>query len=192
MSDSSQRTEQPTQKRLEKARKDGSFLTSKEFVGAIEFGVFLLILISGAEWFSRVLGGLMRDLIRAAFVTSRELTVGDFTTLARNLIFPSFTGFLMAGAAMTLIGLAVHLALTQFGFAAGQLSLKWDRLNPAVSSATCRVRTRQPCSKQRLYSRYFSILHIQILGRNSIYICARLVRRWPPVPDLFGTLCWGC
>ena len=44
MADKSGQTEQPTQRRLDKARKDGRFLSAKEFVSALQFMVFLFLL----------------------------------------------------------------------------------------------------------------------------------------------------
>ena len=51
MSDRSGKTEEPTQRRLEKARKEGQFPQAKEFVAALQFLVFLGLLgAGGAEW----------------------------------------------------------------------------------------------------------------------------------------------
>ena len=51
MSDRSGKTEDPTQRRLEKARKDGQFPQAKEFVAALRFLVLLGLLASGgAAW----------------------------------------------------------------------------------------------------------------------------------------------
>ena len=48
------KTEQPTQRRLEKAREEGQFPSAKEFVGALQFMVFLALLgMGGAAWFAR-------------------------------------------------------------------------------------------------------------------------------------------
>ena len=53
MPDRSGKTEQPTQRRLQKARKDGQFPAAKEFVGALQFLVFLgLLSAGGAAWFA--------------------------------------------------------------------------------------------------------------------------------------------
>ena len=47
MSDRSGKTEQPTQQRLKKARKEGNFPQAKEFVSALQFVVFLMLLGAG-------------------------------------------------------------------------------------------------------------------------------------------------
>lgn len=49
---SSDRTEQPTQRRQDKARKEGNFPISREFVSAVHFVVFVWLLNAyGGEWF---------------------------------------------------------------------------------------------------------------------------------------------
>ena len=44
MADRSSKTEQPTERRLEKAREEGQFPSAREFVGALQFMVFLGLL----------------------------------------------------------------------------------------------------------------------------------------------------
>ena len=67
MADQSGKTEQPTQRRLEKARKEGQFPASKEFVSALQFLVFLSLLgAGGAAWFSQF-RQTMRSLLQLAF-----------------------------------------------------------------------------------------------------------------------------
>ena len=51
MADKSQQTEKPTQRKLDKARKEGQFPVSKEFVNGVTFLVFVLLLGSyGRTW----------------------------------------------------------------------------------------------------------------------------------------------
>jgi len=54
MADRSSKTEQPTQRRLEKAREEGQFPSAREFVGALQFMVFLgLVGLGGAHWWAQ-------------------------------------------------------------------------------------------------------------------------------------------
>ena len=50
MADKSGKTEQPTQQRLKKAREQGQFPAAKEFVAALQFMVFLVLLGGVAGW----------------------------------------------------------------------------------------------------------------------------------------------
>ena len=55
MPDKSQQTEKPTQRKLEKARKEGQFPVSKEFVGGVQFLVFILLLSNyGRSWLANL------------------------------------------------------------------------------------------------------------------------------------------
>src|SRR5580698_8380699 len=61
MADSS-KTEKPTSRRLEKARKEGQFASSRELVAA---GQFLVFLAMAQAWFSGWMDGLKAMLARA-------------------------------------------------------------------------------------------------------------------------------
>jgi flagellar biosynthesis protein FlhB len=128
MSDRSGKTEQPTQRRLEKARKDGQFPQAKEFVAALQFLVFLgLIGAGGAAWFA-ALRQTTRAILMRAF--TGEMGVADLTSLAwtvsRRLILP----LAIAGMAMTVLTLALRLATTRFGFSWKKLAPEAARFNP--------------------------------------------------------------
>jgi flagellar biosynthetic protein FlhB len=128
MSDRSGKTEEPTQRRLEKARKDGQFPQAKEFVAALQFLVFLGLLgAGGAEWMAS-----LRQTTRAIFTLafSGELGVADYSALAwsvsRQLILPLVT----AGIGVTVVTLALRLATTKFGFSWKKLAPDAARFNP--------------------------------------------------------------
>ena len=73
MSDRSSKTEQPTQRRLDKAREEGQFPAAREFVGALQFLVLLMLLGAGS---GRWLEGF-RIAARALFASAfgGDLTV---------------------------------------------------------------------------------------------------------------------
>jgi flagellar biosynthetic protein FlhB len=123
-----QKTEQPTPRRLEKARKEGRFAVSREFVSGLQFLTFVAILVAYASQWAGAGRELMRALLLAAFST--ELTRESFLHLLTGVIGPKFTPLLFAGSALTLVSLAVHLAITKVGFAPGKLMPEFSRLNP--------------------------------------------------------------
>jgi flagellar biosynthetic protein FlhB len=128
MADKSEKTEQPTQKRVEKARKDGDFVSSREFVGALHFLAAIVILGSwGPAWFSD-LQQICRLFVLRAF--KREIDAADITQLgwavAGNVFFPLCS----AGALLVLLTLGVQLAITRFGFSFGRLMPKLSKLSP--------------------------------------------------------------
>src|SRR5579863_3947233 len=83
MADKSGKTEEPTQHRLEKSRKEGQFASAKDFVSALQFMVFLAFLgIGGARWFEQ-LRGTMRGLLVLAF--AGDLRPEDLSHIAWQL-----------------------------------------------------------------------------------------------------------
>ena len=131
MADSSQRTEKPTVKRREKARKEGNFPAAREFVSAVQFLAFVIL---GSAWFPgwiRNVENAIRAGLRQAF--SGPLTPGDlfvmFQRLASAMLLPlAFLGmFLMA---ITVFFQAVS---TNLGFSFSNLAPKFERLNSSRS-----------------------------------------------------------
>jgi flagellar biosynthetic protein FlhB len=128
MSDKSGKTEQPTQRRLEKAREEGQFPQAKEFVSALQFLVFLSLLgAGGAAWFAgfRV---TMRSLLKMAF--ARELRPEDLTTLAWQIAQRHIFPLVLAGMAVAVATLGFRLATTRGGISFKKLMPDAARFNP--------------------------------------------------------------
>lgn len=128
MADKSQKTEQPTQKRVEKSRKDGNFVSSREFSGALQFLAAIVILGSwGPAWFAD-LQQVCRLFVLSAF--KRDVDVADISQLGwvagQNVFLPLCT----AGALLVLLTLGVQLAVSRFGFSLGRLKPKWSKFSP--------------------------------------------------------------
>src|ERR1700690_4512841 len=101
MAGNGQRTEPPTPRRLEKARREGQFPTSKEFVSAVQFLGFLTLLAAfGTSWFLRVLT-LARQLLARAFSlqASPAALMATVQEIGRRVIAP----LLLGGAALVLL-----------------------------------------------------------------------------------------
>ena len=58
MADKSQQTEKATPRRLEKARKEGRFVSAREFVAGVQFLIFVSI---AAAWSLRMMGSLQES-----------------------------------------------------------------------------------------------------------------------------------
>jgi len=128
MADSGEKTEKPTQRRLEKARKEGNFPSSKEFVSAIQFLGFVIILVfySGAWLMSTM--RVTRVLLDRAFTI--EITPAVLVSLARHVIVPQFTPLLMAGGALVLVVFCTQMGVTKLGISVSKLAPDLKRLNP--------------------------------------------------------------
>src|ERR1017187_9978745 len=127
MADRSSKTEQPTQRRLEKAREEGQFPSAREFVGALQFMVFLgLVGLGGAHWWAQ-----FRETTRWLF--ERALAGGwgaaDLTHIAWRLFWQHLLPLALGGMAVALATLAFRLVTTRFGFSLKKLAPDPPRQN---------------------------------------------------------------
>lgn len=128
MSDSSQRTEKPTPRKLEKARKDGQILASSEMISSVYFlGAMGLLFVYGGAWMTAMREMLYIDL-REAFSGRMR---GDFLPqFAVRMASRSLLPFLAAAAGLCVVTAFVHLLMTGFSFSSKKMAPDWKRLNP--------------------------------------------------------------
>jgi len=126
MPDKSQRTEQPTPRRIDKARREGRFPVSREFVSAVQFLAFVLAAAALGGRYVTALQQCMRTLLAQAF--RGELNAGRLEGLLR-LAAKSLAPLGALGLALMGVTLGVQLATTRFGFAPKRLRFDWQRLN---------------------------------------------------------------
>src|SRR5579883_3044873 len=108
MADSGQRTEQPTQRRLERARREGDFPASRELVSAVQFLGFTIAAVWLGSGFLVRIARLMQKLLALAFRGDlNELSVVE---LAREVIAPQLFPLAEAGGAILLLVLLTQLA----------------------------------------------------------------------------------
>ena len=126
--DKGAKTEKPTPRRLEKARREGNFASSKEFVGALQFSLFVaLVSWYGPTSFENFKQS-MRAVLQAAF--SNDLHTTDLIPLIENAFQQSLTPFAIAGGALALSALAFQLASTGMGASIKKLSPSFKRFEP--------------------------------------------------------------
>ena len=127
MADRSGKTEEPTQRRLEKARREGQFLSAKDFVSALQFIVFLGIVAAGAaHWFAGF-RRTARDILARAFAV--DLGARDFTHIAWALFWNHMLPLVLGGMAVVVATLGFRLATTRLGFSLKKLAPDLKRLN---------------------------------------------------------------
>jgi flagellar biosynthetic protein FlhB len=130
MADRSSRTEPPTQRRLEKARREGQFPAARELVGALQFMVMLGLLGAlGGRWLAGLRAG-MRALFTLAFTS--QLTAQFLSHIAWQLFWNHMVPLLTGGLAVAVATLAFRLATTRFGISLKKLTPDFGRLNPAA------------------------------------------------------------
>jgi flagellar biosynthetic protein FlhB len=123
-----QREEKPTQKRLNKAREEGNFPASREFISAVQFTGFVILSATFGGTLIRQVGMLMRTLL--AFAFAGDLTVARLVTLLRYEIAPRFVPLMIAGIALMLLSVTAQLATTKLGISLEKLIPDINRLNP--------------------------------------------------------------
>src|ERR1051326_2731610 len=128
MSDSGQRTEQPTHRRLEKARKEGNFPSSREFLSAVQFvGFAALCSWFGAGVFLR-LARMMKTLLAGAF--SGDLTIARVVGIARETTSSALVPLMAGGGVLVILVIAAQLGTTRGGVSLKRLTPDFKRLNP--------------------------------------------------------------
>ena len=130
MADRSGQTEKPTQRRLEKARKEGQYPAAREFVAALQFMVFLGLLgAGGAGWFAEF-RRTTRWLLALAFAGS--LAPEDLAHAAWRIFSSSFFPLAVGGMAVACATLGFRLVTTRFGWSLKKLAPDLKRLSPAA------------------------------------------------------------
>ena len=107
------KTEKPSGKRLEKARKEGNFVVSREFIGAVQFLTF--IALAGA-WFSHWLS-VLKQMLHQSLVQSfhRELNLTTLPGMMWSLIQQAAIPVAMLAGLAAAATFALHLSVTRFG-----------------------------------------------------------------------------
>jgi len=127
VADNGQRTEQPTAKRLEKARKEGQFPTARQFVSAMQFLAFVAVLEAwGGQWFDEF-RRLLRNSLAASFSAQAEAPVAE---VSRYLLTSLLRLLAPAAGVMLAATLGAQLAATQLGVSLKKLAPDMQRLNP--------------------------------------------------------------
>ena len=128
MPDQDQKTEQPTPRRLEKARKEGQFPASREFVSSLQFGIWVTIIIAGSTRALEVSGALLRRMIASSFEVPADVAaVVALWRAAASAIGPPLVA---SGAAVCCVALLAQLVSTRFGITTARLAPDLSRLNP--------------------------------------------------------------
>lgn len=128
MAEQGQRTEKPTKRRLEKARREGQFPASRELSAALQFLTFVAlvgVIAPGILDRTRQMAG---HFLTAGF--NAELTTRTVTRMFWQAVGHVFLPMLWLGGALAAMALAGQLAVTRFGISVHKLMPDPTRLNP--------------------------------------------------------------
>jgi flagellar biosynthetic protein FlhB len=129
MADSHNKTEQPTQRKLDKARKEGQLPVSREFVGSVQFAGFLALLFGLAPHWYEASRQWTRHLLKIGF--EHEISPTVVFLLLKTLVLHLALPVLAVGGLIALLTLATQLAMTRMGLSTSRLAPDLKRLNPA-------------------------------------------------------------
>jgi flagellar biosynthetic protein FlhB len=127
MPDNGEGTEKPTPERIKRARREGDFVSSREFVSSVHFIGFVAIVAAfcGA-WLARTVN-LTRTLLLRSF--GGDLTPASLTHIVGDLILPHMTPLIFAGAALFVLSIGAQLAITGFGISFAKFTPDFNRLD---------------------------------------------------------------
>jgi len=123
-----QRSEKPTKRRLDKAREEGNFPASREFVTSVQFLGFVTMATLFTGTIIERIERLMRKLIELAF--SSDFSLARVLAVARQVVAPELVPLAIGGAILTAITVAAQLATTKLGISTKRLAPNFERLNP--------------------------------------------------------------
>jgi len=130
MADKDQKTEQPTLRRMKKAREEGNFPSARIFVGALQFLAFVTMLGSwGVTWVAAIHNS-MATLLHHALGASLDpaFILGLSVQLGKETLMP----LAIMGSVLLGVTLAAQLMVTRMGLSVKKLAPDIKRLNPVT------------------------------------------------------------
>ena len=162
MADQSQKTEQPTPRRMQKAREEGNFPSARIFVGSIQFLAFVAMLRSwGGTWINAT-HDTMSQLLHHALAPDLDPAV--ILNLSLELIKRTFMPLAILGCVLVGVTLAAQLMVTRLGLSLKKLAPDPQRLNPAT-------RLRQ-LPRQNISSLLQAVVMLPVFG-SAVYFLVR-------------------
>jgi len=187
MADQGQKTEKPTKRKLDKSRREGQFPSSREFLAALQFMTFVVLLAAGAGSFLDRARQMARYFLSAAF--HLQLTPHSVAGLYIRSVGHVFHPLLWMGVCLTGVALAAQLGSTRLGVSLEKLAPDFKRLNP--------LQKIQNIPHQNMASFLQALLFLPLLGL-AVYTIARAnlgaysglarVGVWPAMTVIGGSL----
>ena len=128
MADNSNKTEKPSQRRLQKARREGRFASSKDFVGGLQFTLVIAVFAAyGSTWLA-TFKRCTRAVIEQAF--NPDLDSARLPELIASTFSQALAPLVIAGAVLVGTGLAFQFAATRMGFSFSKLAPSLKHFQP--------------------------------------------------------------
>jgi flagellar biosynthesis protein FlhB len=128
MQQTGEKTEKATQHRLVKARREGKFASSKDFVSGLQFTVFVILLVESGQQLIGNLKQATRTLFSQAF--RPDLSPAALTAVLHQSFAQTMYPLAATSGVLVLTGLAFQLTSTGFGMSLQGLTPKTSNFNP--------------------------------------------------------------
>jgi flagellar biosynthetic protein FlhB len=128
MANTGNKTEKPTQRRLQKARREGNFASSRDFVGGLQFTLIVVVFMAfGGTWVA-TLKRCTRAVIQQAF--NSDLDSAGLAQLIASTFKQALAPVAFAGGVLVLTALAFQFASTRMGFSLTKLAPSAKHFQP--------------------------------------------------------------
>lgn len=127
MANSGEKTEKATPRRLLKARREGQFAASRDFVSGLQFTVFVLLIAQTGGQLMLSLKQVTRGIFIEAF--RGDLNEATLVGILHEALSQGLTPLLYTSAILVLTGCALQLSSTGFSFSLERLTPKPANFN---------------------------------------------------------------
>ena len=171
--DKSQKTEEPSQRKLDDARKKGQVATSRELNNA-------LMISAAAAFVALLTPGIANDLtqVLVPFISAPHdftISIDDLRLTASELLGSVGGTLILSGLLFLVAALAGSLVQNGLVVSAEPLKPKWEKLSPASGA-------------KRLFSLKSSVEFIKGLFKISLIGAAAVVLLWPEASTIIETV----
>jgi len=188
------RTEKPTQRRQDKARREGQFPVSRELVAALQLIAFVWLLTSCGDSLIEKLRRAFRAQIELAF--HQSLQVRDVCNMAGGMAGFLGSPLLVGGAGLIVAVLFVQMAVTRFGFAGAKLAPDLKRLNPVSKLTSLPAQNFAALFQAVFIIGLFSLVVAELVRENEeAFLRLPLMGievAWETVRRSLASLLWKC
>ena len=187
MADSGQKTEKPTKRKLDKARREGQFPSSREFLAALQFLTFVVLVAAGGRAFLERSRETAHYFLTAAF--HLQLTPNAVAGLYRKSVGQMFQPLIWMAVCLTGVALAGQLGSTRLGVSLQKLAPDPKRLNPLEKIKNIPAQNTASFLQGLVFLPLLA-LAVYTIARENLSAYAGLVRVgvWPAVSVVSSSL----
>ncbi len=187
MADQGQRTEKPTKRKLEKARREGQFPSSRELLAALQFLTFVVLLNAGTAYFLDRMREMARYFLSTAF--HLQLSPNRVTSIYRESLGHVFPPLMWMGVCLCGIALAAQLGSTRLGFSVQKLAPDLKRMNPLQKIRSLPQQNAGSFMQALLFLPLIALAVWTVASQNlAVYAGLTHVGTWPALKVIAGSL----